>query len=640
MNPLKLLVPPVPDWDQLGEGLLEELCLPVEPEEDSVVLESLSELVLGQLTDMDKFMLLSPKERWSSVELPDTLKSQVIKVKAGKKKSKWADRLAGTWSKSRSKHWQNVNQLSSGQERPVPHASKRKAEKAEPVDGDSGQLKKLRKVMWKGSRKRGVPVNPDGSSDAAALAAALPAGWIALPDSDWIGQSVRTVCDFLSTSVLNRTMQVRSVRQNLHSGEVELRMQDDRQSWAYCKAEQVVLTSDDSDCIAIGPSSVDYRKFIPQSRAQCKRRLPADSESLRRDRLAEAGSIAFSIAEIQQRLPATGVTIMSPLESAAVSALDMSSAGDLEQVVRFHEQLSTISRLLVVLHSVGPRHYTLLQADRDEYGGWQLVYMDSLKVPSESACNMAQTFAEKAGLGPVPGPSNGRFQSDGWSCGLYCIHFIEESVRQFRGEPLIRTPVALSEIIARTNKFMLAVQQVNFEVGSDSAGSVKRARLPDSGPPAAAAAASAIPPSSAPADGDPPAAETSSALPAAAADTPSSAPADGDAPVAATAGSAETLEKLKEFSFEDALAARDVHSKCRKQGCAQCMQQWFVPRPSISDAKAALQFIPHSRTSGLSTYRDIVYVSIMYEKWSFDCKVLFIMDMLLVPTVDLITPPV
>ena len=205
---------------------------------------------------------------------------------------------------------------------------------------------------------------------------------------------------------------------------------------------------------------------------------------------------------------------MSPLESAAVSALDMSSAGNLEHVVRFQEQLSATSRFLAVVHSVGPRHYTLLQADRNECGGWQCLYMDSLKVPSESARNMAQTFAGKAGLGPVPAPGNGRFQSDGWSCGLYCIHFIEESVRQFRGEPLIRTSVALTDIIARTNKFMLAVQQAKFEDVSGSA------RLPDSGPPAAAAAAAASPPS-----------------------------------------------------------------------------KRFVQRPSISDANAALQFIPHSWTS-------------------------------------------
>ena len=134
---------------------------------------------------------------------------------------------------------------------------------------------------------------------------------------------------------------------------------------------------------------------------------------------------------------------------------------------------------------------------------------------------------------------------------------------------MIRTPVALTDIIARTNKFMLAVQQTKFETVSGSAGSVKGARLRDSGPPAAAAAAAANPPSSAPADGDPPAAETSSALAVAAASTPSSAladsdapaaetssapaaaaaslpssaPADGDAPVAAAAGNAETVEK-------------------------------------------------------------------------------------------------
>ena len=85
---------------------------------------------------------------------------------------------------------------------------------------------------------------------------------------------------------------------------------------------------------------------------------------------------------------------------------------------------------------------------------------------------------------------------------------------------MIRTQVSLTDIIARTNRFMLAVQQAKFEDVSGSAGLVKRARHPDSGPPAAAAAAAASPPS-----------------------------------------------------------------------------KRFVQRPSISDAKAALQFIPHSWTS-------------------------------------------
>ena len=122
MTVLSSREPPVPDWDQLGEGLLEELCLPVEPEEDSVVLESLPQLVLELLTDVDKFMLSSPQDRWPSIP-----KSQVIQVTAGKNKSKSAAIVAGIWSKIRWKHLQNVHQLSNGQQRPAPHASTRKA---------------------------------------------------------------------------------------------------------------------------------------------------------------------------------------------------------------------------------------------------------------------------------------------------------------------------------------------------------------------------------------------------------------------------------------------------------------------------------------------------------------------------------
>ena len=115
------------------------------------MLESLDELVMAQLTAMDQLMLLSPQDRWSQAELPSVLKSQVIKAKVGAKvgkaKSKWGARLAGTWGKSRSKQWQNVHQLSNGEARPVPHASKRKADQveAETVDANTPQNKQVAK---------------------------------------------------------------------------------------------------------------------------------------------------------------------------------------------------------------------------------------------------------------------------------------------------------------------------------------------------------------------------------------------------------------------------------------------------------------------------------------------------------------
>ena len=101
-------VPPVPDWDSLGQGLLEQSCLPEQPVEDDVVMEMAPATVVGQLSLADQDMLRSPQERWASLQLPSQLKSQGAKKSASRKKSKWGSRLAGTCMRGRSKHWQNL----------------------------------------------------------------------------------------------------------------------------------------------------------------------------------------------------------------------------------------------------------------------------------------------------------------------------------------------------------------------------------------------------------------------------------------------------------------------------------------------------------------------------------------------------
>ena len=78
----------------------------------------------------------------------------------------------------------------------------------------------------------------------------------------------------------------------------------------------------------------------------------------------------------------------------------------------------SVSRVIAIVHSEGPSHYTLLVRSRIGVGQYELRYYDSLRQASANGISKAQTFADQAGWeSPVGPPVNGRFQEDGWSCG-------------------------------------------------------------------------------------------------------------------------------------------------------------------------------------------------------------------------------
>ena len=269
------------------------------------------------------------------------------------------------------------------------------------------------------------------------------------------------------------------------------------------------------------------------------------------------------------RLPASGLEVVGSPESRAITNMSLDSDADRQQLDLLCDRLDAASRVLVIIHSEGPSHYTLLERARVAVGQYELQYWDSLPVPSANGIKEAQAFADMCRWNAVVPPvCNGRKQPDGWSCGLYSLHFLEEQVRQHRGEPLFRSPVALSQLIARTNRFILAVKPCLPVVGSSvstgassSAGAVDAIVVADKlkevegSAKAQAAKASATEPVP---SGPPP------------------LPPPLMAPVVGSGFGADPSEP--EFTWEQAVTARDSHSKCRGSGCAQCMRGWFVPR--------------------------------------------------------------
>ena len=139
--------------------------------------------------------------------------------------------------------------------------------------------------------------------------------------------------------------------------------------------------------------------------------------------------------EICRRLqPGSAVRCVTPAESklAAEEGLLSQAMADF--------QADSKSLLLVPIHSAGPNHWSLLALRKTGKTGSstdeaEIQYFDSLKVQAETAKEAASKVlqtcfqAEKQ----LPAPINRFHQADGFSCGLWCLQYMERQVREFLG---------------------------------------------------------------------------------------------------------------------------------------------------------------------------------------------------------------
>ena len=175
----------------------------------------------------------------------------------------------------------------------------------------------------------------------------------------------------------------------------------------------------------------------------------------------ESTTMEWAVKEIQLRLPSSGCEIVLPtVVAGAISQYNnILNEHDSDQFMQWCERLSAASRVLVLLHSELPRHYTLLERKRVAEGEYQYKFWDSLKPPAETALARAQAFMDCLQWGAVPTTAcNHRFQPDAWSCGFFSLHFLEEQVREHLQEPTVRSPVSLSRMITHINLFILRAQ--------------------------------------------------------------------------------------------------------------------------------------------------------------------------------------
>lgn len=89
--------------------------------------------------------------------------------------------------------------------------------------------------------------------------------------------------------------------------------------------------------------------------------------------------------------------------------------------------------VLIPIWAAAPDHYTYLEAHRDAVTApWHLVYSDSLEQPSESSMSAAQHVARRLHLWrhgqEWPDQTKKGKQTDGWTCGLWVLRWIEMRV--------------------------------------------------------------------------------------------------------------------------------------------------------------------------------------------------------------------
>ena len=91
------------------------------------------------------------------------------------------------------------------------------------------------------------------------------------------------------------------------------------------------------------------------------------------------------------------------------------------------------ARRLEMRHALFPLE--MEPVERDANAGWLVRYYDSLRSPSMSCRASAAYFLKCLGLEPiVPHPNNSLFQKDGFSCGFWVRHYIEEEARRYSRE--------------------------------------------------------------------------------------------------------------------------------------------------------------------------------------------------------------
>ena len=331
----------------------------------------------------------------------------------------------------------------------------------------------------------------------------------------------------------------------------------------YALPEEVVDVEEVSRYQPPGPSGIDWRKFGATRKRGVAAQLERDVHLVEQGEMLYGSTLAWAVAWVQYRLPTEGLEVVHGSECRALCDLDSAVPEQAEQLALAKSRYNEVPTILVFVHSEGPEHWSLLRRVRTVSGAYDVEYYDSLGVPSVSAMSTVRRLLRQLEWGEeCPPPVNARKQKGGWECGLFALKFFEEGVRVHRGEFPERGPVKLGVMTKDINELITKVRKFLPESPAKPAESV-----PESVP------------------------EATLPLPA----VESAAPFGVPVPVAAEPPPAESLAahegrvgvppECEELTMEQAQAAAKLHSKCRGEGCAECMGKWFLPKVQTKSMK-------------------------------------------------------
>ena len=442
--------PPTPNWENLNKNednyiMLDDL--PDNPSEDEFQLDFETKDL--QLTEHQKAMLLPPDKRIKNLQMPSSIKARVKSKKVEKRRSRWAEKYTGVFAGKLAKKWNR--------------AVKRwgYALGFKDLENKAGPTTNLKPTLFPATKRR---------PKAKGKAQPFLMHESEVQNSPWLQKMVRVVGNEAGQDMVGRVGLVHRVY--TRGGEEWARVTevtlDGGTNQFDVPTKSLVDAEYDSKVHPI-PVTLNWNKLKGAKRADVISKLQADKhpdnlEAVLPGKPIEHMTIKAALYELEYRFQDANVVMVHPDVTASLGQsgpLPEDAGGEMAAFIR---SIKTAACTYFTIWA--ENHYTYLKVERSEIPGspahgYQFTYMDSNHptiVPTqEAASNVLRNLGFLAVDAVAPKPSNCTFQSDGWSCGLHVIKWIEIDLRSRRGEPRLPDP-SIEDLKKRTNYFIAKIK--------------------------------------------------------------------------------------------------------------------------------------------------------------------------------------
>ena len=279
-----------------------------------------------------------------------------------------------------------------------------------------------------------------------------------ITDSEYNEKLVRVVSEIPEQGRCGR---VASVYATEKPDEFRLHVLDESESGGTytVSSNDVVVESGAAKKLELVPFKLNYRTVSKPARMAIYDALigstEAELERLVKNITIEQTSLSALLHELRTRFkPGPEIRIFEPSVCTVYSheAVGDDHGGEND---KFAEDLLAIKHIFFVIWSENPSHFTYIYTRKPEGDEPRLIeFKDSLKLPPETSRKAATSLLRNLKLAEkCPEPCNRMFQTDGWSCGLWTVRWIERQLREIAGEPRMKPP-SIMDVFARGQDFI------------------------------------------------------------------------------------------------------------------------------------------------------------------------------------------